>query len=75
LITPNLPNEQIAVGKDDSQNRELWRYLEPRKFDFPIRAHYELGESLDILDFARASKISGARFVVYKGLGARLERP
>jgi len=74
LMTPNLPNEQIAVGKDDAENRELWRYNEPRKFDFPIRAHYDLGETLDILDFARASKIAGARFVVYKGLGARLER-
>lgn len=74
LITPNLPNESIAVGKDDSENRELKRHLEPTKFDFPIKAHYELGESLDILDFARAAKISGARFVVYKGLGARLER-
>lgn len=74
LITPNLPNESIAIGKDDSENRELKRHLEPTKFDFPIKAHYELGESLDILDFARAGKISGARFVVYKGLGARLER-
>jgi len=74
LITPNIPNESIAIGKDDSQNRELKRHLEPTKFDFPIKAHYELGEALDILDFARAAKISGARFVVYKGLGARLER-
>lgn len=74
LITPNLPNESIAVGKDDSQNKELKRHLEPTVFDFPIKAHYELGEKLDILDFARAAKISGARFVVYKGLGARLER-
>ncbi|MCK7486689.1 MAG: serine--tRNA ligase [Bacillus subtilis] len=74
LMTPNLPNELIAVGKDDAENRELWRYNEPRKFDFPIRAHYDLGETLDILDFARASEIAGARFVVYKGLGARLER-
>jgi seryl-tRNA synthetase len=74
MITPNIPNESIAIGKDDSQNRELKRHLEPTKFDFPIKTHYELGETLDILDFARAGKISGARFVVYKGLGARLER-
>lgn len=74
LVTPNLPNESIAIGKDDKENRELKRHLEPTKFDFPIKAHYELGETLDILDFARAAKISGARFVVYKGLGARLER-
>jgi seryl-tRNA synthetase len=74
LFTPNLPNESIAIGKDDAENRELKRHLEPTKFDFPIKAHYELGETLDILDFVRAAKISGARFVVYKGLGARLER-
>lgn len=74
LMTPNLPNEFIKVGKDDSENREIKKVATPRVFDFPIKSHYELGESLDILDFNRASKISGARFVVYKGLGARLER-
>lgn len=74
LLTPNLPNETIPVGKDDSENREIKRINTPRTFDFPIRAHYELGELHDILDFNRASKISGSRFVVYKGLGARLER-
>jgi seryl-tRNA synthetase len=74
LITPNLPNESIKVGKDDSDNVEIKRYKEPTRFTFPIKAHYELGESLDILDFNRAAKITGSRFVVYKGLGARLER-
>ncbi len=74
LITPNLPNESIKIGKDDSENRELKRYKEPTVFNFPIKSHYELGESLDILDFNRAGKITGSRFVVYKGLGARLER-
>ncbi len=74
MMTPNLPKEDIPIGKDDSENVELKRILEPTKFDFPIKSHYELGESLDILDFNRASKITGARFVVYKGLGARLER-
>ena len=74
LLTPNLPNESIPVGKDDSENREIKRINTPRTFDFPIRAHYELGELHDILDFNRASKIAGSRFVVYKGLGARLER-
>ena len=74
LWTPNLPNESIRVGKDDSENLEIKRYKEPTKFDFPIKSHYELGESLDILDFNRAGKITGSRFVVYKGLGARLER-
>lgn len=74
LITPNLPNESIKVGKDDSDNVEIKRYKEPTRFTFPIKAHYELGETLDILDFNRAAKITGSRFVVYKGLGARLER-
>jgi len=74
LMTPNLPKEDIPIGKDDSENVELKRVLEPTKFAFPIKSHYELGESLDILDFNRASKITGSRFVVYKGLGARLER-
>lgn len=74
LITPNIPNETIPIGKDDSENREIKRINTPRSFDFPIRAHYELGELHDILDFNRASKIAGSRFVVYKGLGARLER-
>ena len=74
LITPNLPNEDIVIGKDDSENKEIRKYLEPTKFDFKPKAHFELGEALDILDFERAGKISGSRFVVYKGLGARLER-
>lgn len=74
LNTPNLPNEDISVGIDDSDNKEIKKCLTPRIFDFPIKGHYELGETLDILDFNRASKISGSRFVVYKGLGARLER-
>lgn len=73
LMTPNIPNESIAIGKDDSQNRELYRVSEPTKLTFPIKTHYDLGEKLDILDFNRAAKISASRFVVYKGLGARLE--
>jgi len=74
LNTPNLPNEFISVGIDDTQNKEIKKHSTPTKFDFPIKGHYELGESLDILDFNRAGKITGSRFVVYKGLGARLER-
>ncbi|MBU1144452.1 MAG: serine--tRNA ligase [Firmicutes bacterium] len=74
LLTPNIPDEFIPIGKDDSMNKELKKVFEPKRFDFPIKSHYELGESLDILDFNRASKISGARFVIYKGMGARLER-
>jgi seryl-tRNA synthetase len=74
LRTPNLPDESIPIGSDDSFNLEIKQHLEPRKFTFPIKSHYELGENLDILDFNRAGKITGSRFVVYKGLGARLER-
>jgi seryl-tRNA synthetase len=74
LWTPNLPNEFIKIGKDDTENREIRKFKEPTKFAFPIKAHYDLGEKLDILDFNRAAKISSSRFVVYKGLGARLER-
>jgi len=74
MMTPNMPNEMITIGKDDSENKEIKKHLSPTVFDFPILGHYELGEKLDILDFNRAGKISGSRFVVYKGLGARLER-
>ncbi len=71
---PNLPNERIPVGKDESANIELRKVGTPRKFAFEPKAHWDLGEDLDILDFDRAAKVSGARFVYYKGLGAKLER-
>ncbi len=74
LRTPNLPDENIGIGTDDTANTLVKKHLEPTRFSFPIKAHYELGETLDILDFNRAGKITGSRFVVYKGLGARLER-
>lgn len=73
-ITPNIPHESVPVGKDDSFNVEVKRIGEPKKFDFEVKDHVELGEKLGILDFERAAKITGARFVVDKGLGARLER-
>ena len=74
LITPNVPRETLPIGKDENDNREVKRWGEIPKFSFPIKEHWELGEALDILDFDRAGKLSGSRFVVYKGLGARLER-
>lgn len=74
LTTPNILHESVPIGKDETENVEIRRYLTPTKFDFTPKAHYELGEKLDILDFERATKITGSRFVVYKGLGARLER-
>ena len=74
LGVPNTPYKDVQVGEDDSDNVELRRFMEPKTFDFEPKAHWDIGTELDILDFDRASKISGARFTVYKGLGARLER-
>ena len=74
LKIPNIPNDRVPVGKDDSENVEIRRYSEPRKFDFEPKAHWDLGVDLDILDFDRGAKIAGSRFTVYKGLGSRLER-
>lgn len=71
---PNIPNASVPVGKDDSQNLEVRRYGEPRKFDFEAKAHWDIGADLDILDPETAAKVTGARFHFYKGLGARLER-
>lgn len=74
LMTPNILNDTVPVGKDETENVEVKKYLEPTKFNFAPKAHFELGEALDILDFERAAKVTGSRFVIYKGLGARLER-
>ncbi|MDY3928912.1 MAG: serine--tRNA ligase [Clostridia bacterium] len=74
LKIPNIPNSDVPVGKDDSENVEIRKYSTPRNFDFEPKAHWDLGVDLDILDFDRGAKIAGSRFTVYKGLGARLER-
>jgi seryl-tRNA synthetase len=74
LNIPNLPHESVPVGPDESSNVEIRRWGQPRQFDFEPQAHWDIGPNLDILDFERAAKLSGARFTVYKGLGARLER-
>lgn len=74
LNIPNVPADFVQVGKDDSENVEIRKFMEPTKFDFETKAHWDVGQDLDILDWERAAKISGARFTVYKGLGARLER-
>ena len=71
---PNLPNPTIPVGPDESANVELRKVGTPREFDFEPKAHWDIGEDLGILDFDRGAKVSGERFVYYKGLGARLER-
>ena len=74
LGIPNTPYKDVQIGADDSDNVELRKWGEPRDFGFDAKAHWDIGEDLDILDFKRAGKISGARFTVYKGLGAKLER-
>ena len=74
LGVPNTPYKDVQEGLDDSDNVELRRWGEPREFDFEAKAHWDIGEDLDILDFERAAKIAGTRFTVYKGMGARLER-
>lgn len=74
LNIPNIPHESVPVGEDETSNLEMRRWGEPRKFDFAPLAHWDIGPNLDILDFERAVKLSGARFTVYKGWGARLER-
>ncbi|MGR6837250.1 serine--tRNA ligase [Syntrophomonas erecta] len=74
LRIPNLPHESVPVGPDEGSNVEVRRWGEPRQFDFEPLAHWDIGPNLDLLDFERAAKLSGARFTVYKGLGARLER-
>lgn len=74
LSVPNVPNESVPYGKDDSENPEIRRNGEPRKFDFEAKPHWEIGKNLGILDPERAAKVTGTRFHFYKGLGARLER-
>jgi seryl-tRNA synthetase len=74
LTVPNRPHSSVPVGNDSSANVEVRRWGAPPKFDFQPRPHWEIAEDAGILDFQRAVKITGARFAVYRGLGARLER-
>lgn len=71
---PNIPHSSVPIGESDEDNVEVRRWGEPKKFDFEPKAHWDLGEALNILDFSTAAKVTGARFTFYKGLGARLER-
>ncbi len=73
-LLPNIPHESVPVGRDSTANQEVRRWGEPRKFDFEPQAHWDLGPALGILNFERATKIAGARFAVYSGIGAKLER-
>ncbi|MBR3244779.1 MAG: serine--tRNA ligase [Parasporobacterium sp.] len=74
LTLPNIPHPTVPLGKTDEDNVEIRRWGEPTKFDFEPKAHWDLGADLGILDPETAAKISGARFTVYRGDGARLER-
>ncbi len=74
LSIPNIPHSSVPVGKDSSDNQEVRRWGEIRKFDFEPKPHWELGVELDIIDFERAAKLTGARFSILKGFASRLER-
>jgi len=74
LYIPNTPHESVAEGESDEDNMEIRKWGEPTEFDFEPKAHWDLGTELDILDFERASKLTGARFSLFKGAGALLER-
>ena len=74
MLVPNMPHESVAIGVDENDNPEIRKWGEIREMDFEPLPHWEIGERLDILDFARASKIAGARFALYRGAGALLER-
>ncbi|MBY5033559.1 serine--tRNA ligase [Streptococcus gallolyticus] len=73
-VLPNTPHDTVPVGADENENVEVRRWGTPREFDFEVKAHWDLGEDLGILDWERGAKVTGTRFLFYKGLGARLER-
>jgi seryl-tRNA synthetase len=74
MVLPNLPHESVPTGKGEADNVEVRRVGEPRRFDFPVKDHVDLGEALDLLDFATAAKIASSRFVLMRGDLARLHR-
>ncbi|OPX00493.1 serine--tRNA ligase [Geobacillus proteiniphilus] len=74
LSIPNVPHESVPVGHSEEDNVEVRRWGEPRSFSFEPKPHWEIADRLGLLDFERAAKVAGSRFVFYKGLGARLER-
>lgn len=74
LDIPNIPDKSVPIGSDPSDNVEVRRWGKPKDFQFEPKSHWEIGESLDIIDFARAAKIAQSRFNVLKGMGAKLER-
>ena len=74
MVIPNIPHESVAIGKDEKDNPVIRKWGKIREMDFEPLSHWEIGERLGILDFATAAKIAGARFALYRGLGAKLER-
>jgi len=74
LSVPNIPDESVPEGGTEEDNQEIRCWGTPRRFEFRVRDHVDLGTSLDILDLERAAKVAGARFAVYRGIGAALER-
>jgi len=74
LSIPNIPHASVPIGDTDEDNVEIRKWGEPTKFDFEPKAHWDIGEDLNILDFATGAKVSGSRFTFYKNLGAKLER-
>lgn len=74
LSIPNIPHESVPVGETEDDNIEAWKWGEVREFTFEPKAHWDIATNLNILDFERAGKVTGSRFVFYQGLGARLER-
>ncbi|MEK3856826.1 serine--tRNA ligase [Cytobacillus sp. FSL H8-0458] len=74
LSIPNIPHESVPVGETEDDNVEIRKWGDVREFDFEPKPHWDVATDLDLLDFERASKVTGSRFVFYKGLGARLER-
>src|SRR5690625_8036029 len=75
LSIPNIPHESVPIGETEDDNVEVRSWGEKKSYDFEIKPHWDSGTDLDILDFERAGKVTGSRFVCYKELGARLERP
>ncbi|WP_136607598.1 serine--tRNA ligase [Paenibacillus dokdonensis] len=74
MAIPNIPHESVPIGASEEENVEVRRWAEPKEFDFQPKAHWDVAQALDILDFEAAAKVTGSRFTFYKGLGARLER-
>ncbi|MGL5049524.1 MAG: serine--tRNA ligase, partial [Fusobacteriaceae bacterium] len=74
MVIPNVYHTSVPVGKGEDENVEVRTWGKPKEFNFEPKSHWEMGEELEILDFERGAKLGGSRFVIYRGMGARLER-